>query len=174
MASLKGDQWEAFTKDSYLVQQAREDYFKAHHPHFNCKTSQDLSNLFQDMIISADLLDYEIFKIQEKWTRWEDLQATNDTLKALLKGLQFFWAISPIELPKVMSLEGIHHPDALCHFASMTFCPWCRKQVQNKGTTVNDLWTTHYRLGMVCEKCLCSYTTSLEAMQCHRQRCKQP
>ena len=61
MASLKGDWWEAFAKNSHLVQQAREDYFKAHHPHFNCNTSQDLSDLFQDKIISTNLLNSKIF-----------------------------------------------------------------------------------------------------------------
>ena len=167
MASLKGDQQEAFAKDSLLVQKAMEDYFKAHHPHFNHETLQDLSNLFQDMIMSTDLLNSEIFKIQEKWTRQEDLQATNDPSKALPKGLQFFQTISLMELPKVMGLEGIHHPDALHHFASVTFCPWCGKVGQNEGTIVNHLWTTHYRLRLVCEKCLCSYTTASEAMQCH-------
>ena len=35
MMSLKGDRQEAFTKDTHLMQWAREDYFKAHHPHFN-------------------------------------------------------------------------------------------------------------------------------------------
>ena len=100
MASLKGDQWEDFAKDSHLVQWASEDYFKAHHPHFNYKTSWDLSHLFQDMIISTNLLNSDIFEIQENWTRWEDLQATNNTLKALLKGIWFFWTILPMKSPK--------------------------------------------------------------------------
>ena len=100
MALHKGDQQEAFAKDSHLLQWAREDYFKAHHPHFNHETLWDLSDLFQDMIISTDLLNFKIFEIQENWTRREDLQAANDTLKALPKGLQFFQTISPMELPK--------------------------------------------------------------------------
>ena len=33
--SLKGGQWEAFAKDSDLVQQATEDYFRTNHPHFD-------------------------------------------------------------------------------------------------------------------------------------------
>ena len=44
--SLKGSQREAFQKDSDLVWQAREDYFRTNHPHFDCKTSHDLSSLF--------------------------------------------------------------------------------------------------------------------------------
>ena len=174
MASLKGDQWEAFAKDSHLVQWAREDYFKAHHPHLNHEILQDLSDLFWDIIISTNLLNSEIFQIQENWTRLEGLQATNDTLMALPKGLHFFWTILLAELPKVMGLEGIHDLDALCHFTRVTFCPWCRKEGQNGGTIVNHLQTMHYRLGLVCEKCLHLYTTTLEAMQHHGWSCKQP
>ena len=47
--------------------------------------------------------------------------------------------MSSLELPKVMGLVGIHNPDALCHFAGVTFCPWCGKQGLNEGTIVNHL-----------------------------------
>ena len=97
------------------------------------------------MIISADLLDSKIFEIQENWTRQEDLWAANDTLKALPKGLQFFQTISPAELPKVMGLEGIHHPDALPHFARVTFCPWYRR-ARTKGPS-----------STTCRQCIIDY-----------------
>ena len=58
----------------------------------------------------------------------ENLQYANDALKTLPKGLQFFHPVSPKESPKVMGLTGVHNPDALCHFAGVTFCPWCRKE----------------------------------------------
>ena len=48
--SLKGSQQEAFTKDSNLMQQAREDYFKTNHPCFDHETSCNLSDVFWDMI----------------------------------------------------------------------------------------------------------------------------
>ena len=112
------------------------------------------------MIISADLLDSKIFKIQEVWTGQEDLQYANDALKTLLKGLQFFCLVLPLESPKVMGLEGIHCPDAPHCLAGVTFCPWCGKEGQNEGIIANYLWTTHYKLGLVCQKCLhCSVTT---------------
>ena len=56
--SLKGSQQEAFAKDSDLVWQDREDYFKTNHPHFNHKTLHDL-------IAYANLLCSQIYKIQE-------------------------------------------------------------------------------------------------------------
>ena len=38
-----------------------------------------------------------------------------------------------------MGLMGIHNPDALCHFGGVSYCPWCGKEGQNKGTMVNHL-----------------------------------
>ena len=104
------------------------------------------------MISHVSLLDSQIYEIQEAWTGCSDLQYVNDVLRTLPKGLQFFCPMSPSELPKVMGLTGVHNPNALCHFASMTFCPCCRKEGQNKGTIVNHLQTTHYKLGLVCKK----------------------
>ena len=126
-------------KDSNLVQQAREDYFKTNHPHFNQETAHDSSGVFQDMISHVGLLDSQIYEIQEAWTGRGDLQYTSNALRTSPKGLQFFHPMSPLELPKVMGLMGIHNPNTLCHFASVTFCPWCGKEGQNEGTTVNHL-----------------------------------
>ena len=137
--SLKGSQHEAFAKDSNLVQQTREDYFKTNCPHFNWETSCDLSDVFWDMISRVSLLDSQIYEIQEAWTGQSDLQYTNDALRILPRGLQFFYPMSPLELPKVIGLMGIHNHNALCHFAGVNFCPWCRKELQNEGTIVNHL-----------------------------------
>ena len=63
-----------------------------------------------------------------------------------------------------MGLTGIHHPDALSHFTGVTFCPWCRKEGLNRGTMVNHLPTMHYKLGLVCDKCLHFPTVTSEAI----------
>ena len=78
--SLKGDRQEVFVKDSDLVQRAQEDYFRANCPYFDHETSDDLAGLFRDMITSVNLLDSEIFEIQEVWTGQRDLQYANDAL----------------------------------------------------------------------------------------------
>ena len=135
--SLKGDQWEAFAKDSDLVWQAREDYFRTNCPHFDHETLHDLSGVFMEMIMSVGLPDSKFTKSKRPGPGKKDLWYANDALKTLLKGLRFFHPISPSELPKVMDLEGIHHPDALHHFAGVTFCPWCGKEGPNEGTIVN-------------------------------------
>ena len=164
---LKGGWQKTFAKDSDQLQQAREDYFRTNCPHFNCETSCDLSGLFQEMIAFADLLGSKIYEIQEAWTGWEDLQYANDALKTSPKGLWFFCPVSPSELPKVMGLKGDHHPDTLCDFTQLTICPWCGKEGQNEGTMVNHLWTTHYKLGLVSNQCLCCPLNTSEAIQCH-------
>ena len=87
MKSLKGSQQEAFAKDSDLVQQAREDYFKTNCSHFDCETLYNLFGVFWDMITYASLLGSQIYKIQEVWMGWEDLQYAKDALKTLPKSL---------------------------------------------------------------------------------------
>ena len=52
-----------------------------------------------------------------------------------------------------MGLVGIYDLHALHCFSGVTPCPWCGKEGQNEGTMVNHLWTVHYRLGLVCNKC---------------------
>ena len=59
------------------------------------------------MIMSVNHIDSEIYKIQEVLTGQKDLRYANDVLKSL----QFFHLISPLESPKFMGLKGIHHPD---------------------------------------------------------------
>ena len=93
-------------------------------------------------------------------------------MKSSPKGLKFFHLVSPSESSKVMGLKGIHHPDALCHHTGPSYCPWCGKEGQNKGTLVNHLQTMHYKLGLVCSRCLWFPTTTSEAMQHHGQACK--
>ena len=56
---------EAFSKDSKLVQKAREDYFWGNQPHFNSENSCDLIDVFHNMIESMGLLGSKIFEIHE-------------------------------------------------------------------------------------------------------------
>ena len=97
------------------------------------------------------------------WTRQEDLQYANDALKLLPKGLWFFCSVSPSESSKFMGLKGAHHPDALCHFTRLTFCPRCGKEGQHEGTVVNHFWTMHYKLRLVCGRCL-HFLQSLQSL----------
>ena len=94
-----------------------------------------------------------IYKIQLSWTGPKELKQANYTLQSLPKGLRFLRVVTASESPKVMGLMGIHDPDALQHYAGYTYCHCCRKERQNEGMVVNHLRTTHYRLGLVCDKC---------------------
>ena len=156
LVGLKGNCQVAFCWDSDLVWVTRQRYFKAHHPTFNQEGSHNLSGLSWEMVTCTDLLDSEIYEIQEVWTRQKDLQYANDALKSLPKGLSLYHPVFPLESPKVMGQKGIHHPNALCHHVGLSYCPWCRKEGQNEGTVVNHLQTMHYKLGLVCSGCLYS------------------
>ena len=105
------------------------------------------------MAVSPDLLGTSIYEIQALWTGPDKLKQANYSLQSLPKGLKFLHVVPPSESPKVMGLVGIHNPDALCHFSGVTHCPWCGKEGQNEGTMVNHLWTVHYRLSLVCNRC---------------------
>ena len=94
-----------------------------------------------------------IHELQWSWNGLEDLKHGNYILWSLAKGLKFLRAVSAKESPKIMGLKGIHDSNTLWHFASFTYCPWCRKDGQNKGTIVNHLRTIHYKLGLVCDQC---------------------
>ena len=79
-----------------------------------------------------------------------------------------------LESPRVMGLMGIHDLDALWHYAGYTYCPWCGKEEQNEEMVVNHLRTTHYRLGLVCNKCFgCPSVMSDSLCQHGHQDCQQ-
>ena len=124
---------EAFSWDSSLVRKTREEYFRRHCPNFNTENIHDLSDIFQCMAKTAELLGSAIYEIKEVWTGLDELWQANYTLRTLPKGLKFLRAVSPLESPKVMGLMGIHHPDALCHFNRVTHCPWCGKMGQMRA-----------------------------------------
>ena len=150
--------------------EARICFFSKHSYNFNQDSNHDLSGIFKKLATSASLLGTDIYEIEASWTGLEELKHANYTLWSLPKGLKFLRAVPTSESPKVMGLVGIHDPDALQHFASFTYYPWCGKEGQNKGTIVNHLRTTHYRLGLVCDKCHgCPITTcnTLQHHGCH-------
>ena len=120
-------------------------------------------------------LGTSIHEIQVVWMGPDELRQANYALRSLPKSLKFLHVVPLSESPKDMGLVGIHVPDALCHFNGLAHCPWCGKEGQNKGKVVNHLWTVHYRLGLVCNKCNNCPSTSLDTL-CHHswQSCQQP
>ena len=165
--SLKPSHAEAFLRDSNIVVGARLCFFSKHSYRFNLDGNHDLSGIFKKLAESSGLLGTDIYEMQASWTVPEELKQANYTLQSLPKGLKFLRAVATSESPKVMGLMGIHDPDALQHFTSFTYCPWCGKEGQNKGTVVNHLRTTHYRLGLVCDKCYGCPTITSNTLCCH-------
>ena len=156
------------------MKEAREEYFRRHSLNFNNENSHNFTGIFRCMIETADLLGSAIYEIREVWTGLDELWQANYMLRALLKGLKFLRVVSPSESPKVMRLIGIYDPDALCCFNRVTHFPWCGKVGQNEGTIVNHLRTTHYKLGLICNKCFGCLSTTSEAICCHGQKDCQP
>ena len=167
--TLKPNCAEVFSQDSDMVRKARGEYFAKHSCDFTSDGTHNLSRMFKHLATRADLLGTSVFEIHSPWTGPEELKQANYTLLSLPKGLKFLQVVPPSESPKVMRLMGIHDPDALCRFSGVTFCPWCRKEGQNEGTVINDLWTTHYRVGLVCNRCYGCLTTMSNTLYCHGQ-----
>ena len=172
---LKQSHSEAFSWDSDLVKEVREEYFLKHCYSFILEGTCDHLEIFRQMATNAELLGTFIYEIQAVWTGPDELRQANYALRSLPKGLKFLHAVPPSESPKVMGLVGIHDLDDLHHFNDMTHCPWCGKEGQNEGTVVNHLWTVHYRQGLVCNKCNNCPSTSSDTLHCHGQQdCQQP
>ena len=158
-----------------LVKEARKEYLSKHSSNFIMDGTHNLSEVFRWMAASTELLGTSIYKIQVSWTGLDELRQAIYALRSLPKGLKFLLVVPPSESPKVMELVGIHDLDSLCHFNSVTHCPWCGKEGQNKGKVVTHLWMVHYRLGLVCNKCNDCPTTTSDTL-CHHgwQNCQQP
>ena len=165
---------EAFSWDTSLVRETREEYFKRHSPNFTMEGTYDLSEVFRHMAETAKLLGLTIYKIKEVWKGPDELQQANYALGALPKGLKFLRAVPHQSPQRVKGLVGTHDLDALCHFNGMTHCPWCRKEGQNEGTVINHLRMVHYRLSLVCDKCYNYLSTASDTLCCHGQQNCQP
>ena len=124
------------------------------------------------MASSTNLLGTEVHEVQEEWSGWQELKATNRAAKASQMDTHFFRLVAPTESPKIMGLEGIHLPKALWWWSSLSYCPWCRKEGQNEGTVVNCLQMIHYHLGLFCAHCLDFFTMTLDVMWQHALVCK--
>ena len=156
------------------MKEARLCFFSNHSYNFVDDGTRDLSDVFKELAESAGLLGEAIYEIQLSWTRPEELKQANYALQSLPKGLIFLRVVPALESPKVMGLLGIHDPDALWHYAGYTYCPWCGKEGQNEGMVVNHLRTTHYRLGLVCNKHFgCPSVTSDSLCWHGHQDCQQ-
>ena len=165
--SLKPSHVEAFLWDSSIMKEARLCFFSNHSYIFVDDGTRDLSDVFKELAESAVLLGEAINKIQLSWTRPEELKQANYTLWSLPKGLRFLRVVPASESPKVMGLIGIHDLDALWHYTGYTYCPWCRKEGKNEGMVVNHLRTTHYRLGLVCNKCFGCPSVMSDSLRWH-------
>ena len=64
---------EAFSQDTSLVRETREEYFKRHSPNFTTESMHDLSEVFRHMAKTAKLLGLAIYEIKEVWKGPDEL-----------------------------------------------------------------------------------------------------
>ena len=166
-ASLKPSHVDAFSHDSDLMKEARSHYFATQSWDWIHGNTDNLSDIFKELAEGADLLGKSIHELQLSWEGPEELKHGNYSLHSLPKGLRFLRAVPVMESPKIMGLKGIHDADALQCFVGYTYCPWCGKEGQNKGTVVNHLRTVHYRLGIVCNLCYSCPTVTSDTLCQH-------
>ena len=123
----------AFSQDSNMVKEALREYFSKHSYDFDMDGNCNLCGTFKHLATSAGLLGTSIYETQSPWMGPEELKQANYVLLSLPKGFEVSLGSTPSESPKVMGLMGIHDPEALCHFSSVTYCPWLEKRVKMKG-----------------------------------------
>ena len=141
---------EAFCRDSELVQCIRQTYFRTHVLTFHKGDTYKLMEVFKELAEMAGVLGTEVHPVHDQWVGRKELCLAYHVVRGSAKDLHFFRTVVPLKPPKIMGFQGIHSPKALKWQAGLSFCPWCRKEGQNKGTIVNHLCTRHYHLWLVC------------------------
>ena len=79
--AFKEAKQEAISNDSEVVRVAQQAYCKAHKVIFKQEGLYDLTYVFQQMALDMNLLNSEIHEVQEVWTGWTRLKATNHAAK---------------------------------------------------------------------------------------------
>ena len=90
---LKESHWEAFSKDSEIVNAARWAYHLLHKWMFAKEGSYNLTSVFCKMATSASHLDSDVHEVQDEWTGQKDLWATHQAVKSSPKDIYFFWLV---------------------------------------------------------------------------------
>ena len=78
-------QSEAFSQDTSLVRETREEYFKRHSPNFTTESTCDLSEVFRHMAETTKLLGLAIYEIKKVWKGPDELWQANYALRSLPK-----------------------------------------------------------------------------------------
>ena len=136
-----------------MVREARKEFFSKKSYNITTDGTCNHSGMFRQLAVSANLLGTSIHKIPSviDWTWRTETSKLCFTL--LTQRSKVSSHGTPFRISQSYGLTGIHNPDALFHFGGITYCPWCRKEGQNKSTMVNYLQTVHYRLGLVWNRC---------------------
>ena len=91
--ALKEPRKEAFSKECGIIKVARQVYQKAHWANFEQEGSYNLSSVFHQMATSTNLLNAEVYEVQETWGGQKDLRTANWVARASPKDIHFFQII---------------------------------------------------------------------------------
>ena len=149
----------------------RQTYFWTHALTFHKEDTYKLTEVFKELVEMTGLLGTEVYLVHGPWVGRKELCSAYHAVRGSAKDLHFFRSVAHLESPNIMGLWGIHSPEALKQQAGLSFCLWCGKEGQNKGTIVNHFCTRHYHLGLVYKRCLLYFTTMLDKMWHHAQGC---
>ena len=127
--------------------------------------------VFKELAEIAGLLGTKVYSVHDQWVGRKECCSTYPIVRGSAKDLHFFRTVVPLEFHKIRGLWGIHSPEALKWQTGLSFCPWCGKEGQNKGTMVNHLCTGHYHHLLVCHRFLSYFKTMSDKMQHHAQGC---
>ena len=101
LVGLKENCWEAFCQDTDLVQGCPGRHiFEMQHSAFDQEGSQDISNLFLEMITSTNLLESKIYEVQEVWAGQRDLMYAHCAMEMFTWGSPIFLAGFPFRVTK--------------------------------------------------------------------------
>ena len=103
----------AFCKDSELVQQIKQTYFRTHALTFHKEETYKLTQVFKELAEMAGLLGTEVYPVHNQWVGRKELCSTCHMVRGSAKDLHFFATVAPLKSPKIMGLCDIHSPEAL-------------------------------------------------------------
>ena len=104
--TLKPSCDEAFSRDSDMVREARREFFSKHSYDFTTVGNHNLSGIFQQLAMSANLLGTFIHEIQASWTGPKELKQANYTLQSLPKGLKSLHMVPPWNILRLWDWQG--------------------------------------------------------------------
>ena len=90
---------EAFCKDSELVQQIRQTYFRTHALTFHKEDTYELMEVFKELAEMASLLGTEVYPFNDQWVGRKELHSAYHVVRGPLRTSTFSEQLHPLNNP---------------------------------------------------------------------------